>query len=74
MTLTCDLSRTVEDVDLYPAAVSEQHVPGGLVGPTFACIIGQQFHKLRVGDRFWFENKNPVTGFTPGQYHTSRCY
>lgn len=54
----------LEDVDLYPAAISERPVPGGVVGPTFACIIAQQFRNLRAGDRFWYEREDPVTGFS----------
>lgn len=59
--------RRVEDVDLYPAAVSEKHVPGGIVGPTFACIIARQFRNLKVGDRFWYERSDPTTGFSLGK-------
>lgn len=48
------------------AGVSERNVAGGAVGPTFACIIGNQFRRARVGDRFWHERSDPVVGFTEG--------
>ena len=48
--------RNVSDIDPFPGGLSESAVEGGLVGETFACIIGLQFARLKEGDRFFFTN------------------
>jgi hypothetical protein len=57
----------VNDVDLFPAALAEIPISGGIVGKTFSCIIAKQFQVLRQCDRFWYENSQPLTRFTPAQ-------
>ncbi|XP_026195736.1 myeloid-specific peroxidase [Anabas testudineus] len=47
---------TPDNIDIWLGGVAEPFVKGGRVGPLFACLIANQFQKIRQGDRFWFEN------------------
>lgn len=42
----------LDDVDLYVGAMVEDPVAEGLVGTTLACLVGNQFKRLRDGDRY----------------------
>lgn len=67
-----NIYRHVHDIDLFTGGMAERPVVGGLVGPTFACIIAQQFSNLRRGDRFWYENGGFDSSFTPAQLQQIR--
>lgn len=57
----------VDDIDLFVGGILEFFGPhdDALLGPTFLCIIGDQFRRLKEGDRFWFENgEDESTRFT----------
>lgn len=56
-----------EDVDLTVGGALEAHVDGALAGPTFLCILTEQFYRTRVGDRFFFERGDPELGFSRPQ-------
>eukprot|EP00095_Tigriopus_kingsejongensis_P000372 maker-scaffold319_size207808-snap-gene-1.16 protein:Tk00372 transcript:maker-scaffold319_size207808-snap-gene-1.16-mRNA-1 annotation:"peroxinectin " len=65
------------DIDLFVAGLAENHLRGGIVGPTFGCILANQFKRLKFGDRFFFSHshKNGVTNsFTRKQFNTIRVW
>ncbi|XP_067656798.1 peroxidase-like [Haliotis asinina] len=62
-----DIYESVDDIDLYSGGISEVPNLPAAVGKTYMCLIGEQFRKLRDGDRFWFESTDSVTGFTASQ-------
>lgn len=47
---------TIDDVDLLIGGLAEVHQGDGMLGELFAAIIRDQFERLRVGDRFWYQN------------------
>ncbi|KAJ1521037.1 hypothetical protein ONE63_002748 [Megalurothrips usitatus] len=63
---------SVDEVDLFAAGVSERPAPGALLGPTFTCIVGDQFGRLRRGDRFFYEEGNQPASFKPEQLQQLR--
>ncbi|KAG1650755.1 Peroxidasin [Nymphon striatum] len=43
-------------IDLFVGGIAERKSRGGAVGPLFHKILADQFTRLRLGDRFFFEN------------------
>jgi hypothetical protein len=56
----------VSDIDLFTGALGETPTEGSVIGPTFSCLLGRQFHYLRRGDRYWYENDLPPSSFSKG--------
>ncbi|XP_053236757.1 peroxidasin homolog isoform X1 [Podarcis raffonei] len=52
------------NIDLFPALMVEDLIPGSRLGPTLMCLLSTQFKRLRDGDRLWHENPGV---FTPSQ-------
>ncbi|XP_060585355.1 peroxidasin homolog pxn-1-like [Ruditapes philippinarum] len=61
------------DIDLFTGGLIEKSVEeaGGL-GPTFECLIGEQFKRMKFGDRFWFQSR--ATGYNKKQIDEIRKY
>jgi len=56
-----EIYRHPDNVDLFAGAIAEDLLPGARVGPTFSCIIADQFKRIRDGDRLWYENPGVFT-------------
>ncbi|KAF2897022.1 hypothetical protein ILUMI_09153 [Ignelater luminosus] len=63
------LYTSVDDIDLFVGGNLEYHAPGSRLGPTFQCIIGEQFYRYKYGDRFWYEIRGQQHSFSNGQLY-----
>uniref|UniRef100_A0A0X3Q4L9 Ig-like domain-containing protein n=1 Tax=Schistocephalus solidus TaxID=70667 RepID=A0A0X3Q4L9_SCHSO len=59
------------NIDLFVGGVLEDVMPGARMGPTFACIIADQFKRLRSGDRLWYETPGLFTSAQLAELHDS---
>jgi len=62
-----EVYETVDDIDLWVGGVHEIPLPGALLGPTFVCIIGDQFARAKKSDRFFYDISDQLHSFTKGR-------
>ncbi|MEO0324370.1 MAG: peroxidase family protein [Myxococcota bacterium] len=51
---------SIDQLDAWVGGLAEPPVPGGMVGETLVAVLGDQFWRLREGDRFWYERYLPA--------------
>ncbi|XP_006611344.1 peroxidase-like isoform X2 [Apis dorsata] len=56
-----------DDVDLIIGGMAERPVDDGLLGPTFRCLIFEQFSRTRRTDRYFYDSAYQPHPFTPEQ-------
>lgn len=61
-----------QDIDLFIGMMSETPSRGALVGPTTLCILGDQFARLKKGDKFFYELGNQPGSFSSQQLEEIR--
>ncbi|XP_042857144.1 peroxidase-like [Penaeus japonicus] len=62
----------VDDIDLFIGGLAEHAIPDGIVGPTFGCVLMDQFIRLKIGDRYWYETDDKDTRFSKTQVREIR--
>ncbi|XP_057375639.1 peroxidase-like [Daphnia carinata] len=63
---------TVDDIDLFIGGISESKVEGASVGPTFQCMVADQFLRLKRGDRYFYDLGGQSGSFTEEQLYEIR--
>lgn len=59
------LYKHIWDIELFAGVLLEKRC-NNLMGPIGGCLVAQQFHNLRFGDRFFYSHPNIPYKFTPG--------
>ena len=60
----------MEDIDLFIGMVLEEpsRSSKALVGDTFLCLIGDQFARLKLGDRYFYDLGGQSGSFTQSKF------
>nr|XP_018900823.1 PREDICTED: peroxidase-like [Bemisia tabaci] len=62
------LYKSVDDIDLLVGGIAEKPADESLVGPTFRCVMGEQFIRTRIGDRFFYDNPSQPNSYREGEF------
>ena len=62
-----ELYGSFDDIDLIVGGLAEDPLPGGILGPTFSCIIQEQLIRTRKADKFFYDRRGEQSSFTTGK-------
>lgn len=60
------------DIDLFVGGLAERPDGDSLLGPTFSCLIADQFLRTKRGDRYFYSNAEQPYPFTAQQLEQLR--
>lgn len=63
---------SVDNIDPWVGMLAEDHVSGAAIGPTIKTILMEQFHHLRDGDRYYYENDPMLSATEKQEIKTTR--
>ncbi|XP_069959740.1 salivary peroxidase/catechol oxidase-like isoform X2 [Cherax quadricarinatus] len=64
--------KSVDDIDFFVGGITERSVPGSLLGWTFLCVVGDQFARLKKGDRYFYDLGGQPSSFSEAQLQQIR--
>ncbi|XP_063859519.1 chorion peroxidase-like [Scylla paramamosain] len=66
------LYKSVDDIDFFAGGMSETPLQGSLLGWTFTCVVGDQYARLKKGDRFFYDLGQQTGSFRLDQLNQIR--
>lgn len=57
---------SVDDIDVYVAALLEAPLGGSIAGSTLNCLLGEQFNQIKFVDRYFYELGGQPHSFSTG--------
>ena len=57
---------TVDDIDVYVGGLAEVPLVGSNAGGTLNCLMGENFNKIKYGDRYFYELGSQPHSFSSG--------
>jgi len=67
------LYKNFKAVDLLVGGMAEKGIPNAMLGPTFACIVADQFARSKRSDRYTYDVADEPHSFIKGSKNIIIC-